>query len=69
MQATFSLSRPTIPVAESVALDLMVTFNAGLQRFPRSIREENTLYFVDEVLPGPDGGSYIACGKIHRLVQ
>ena len=38
-------------------------------RFPRSIREENTLYVVDEVITGPDGGSYIAMGKIHRLVQ
>src|SRR5262249_38640638 len=38
-------------------------------RFPRSIREEGVLYVVDEVIPGPGGTSYIACGDIKRLVQ
>ncbi|MBN2694599.1 VWA domain-containing protein [bacterium] len=38
-------------------------------RFPRSIREEGTLYVVDEVITGPDGKSYIACGKIKRFEQ
>lgn len=38
-------------------------------RFPRSIREEGMLYVVDEVLTGPDGKSYIACGKVKRFVQ
>ncbi|MEW6733582.1 MAG: VWA domain-containing protein [Acidobacteriota bacterium] len=38
-------------------------------RFPRNIREEGTLYVVDEVIEGPGGGSYIACGKIKRLIQ
>ena len=37
-------------------------------RFPRDIREENTLYVVDEVIEAGSGGSYIACGKIRRLV-
>jgi Ca-activated chloride channel family protein len=38
-------------------------------RFPRSIREEGILYVVDEVKENPQGGSYIAYGKIRRLVQ
>lgn len=38
-------------------------------RFPKSIREEGILYVVDEVIPGPGGTSYIACGKIRRLIQ
>jgi Ca-activated chloride channel family protein len=38
-------------------------------RFPRSVREEGTLYVVDEVKIGPDGKSYIACGEIKRFVQ
>jgi Ca-activated chloride channel homolog len=38
-------------------------------RFPRSIRELGILYVVDEVIEHPQGGSYIACGKIKRLVQ
>lgn len=38
-------------------------------RFPRSIREEGTLYVVDEVNTAPDGKSYIACGDIKRFVQ
>ncbi|NJO17986.1 MAG: VWA domain-containing protein [Thioploca sp.] len=38
-------------------------------RFPRSIRELGILYVVDEVIEGPGGGSYIACGKVRRLVQ
>jgi Ca-activated chloride channel family protein len=38
-------------------------------RFPRSIREEGTLYVVEEVIEGPGGTSYIACGKIKKLVQ
>ena len=38
-------------------------------RFPRDIREEGTLYVVDEVIEASGGGSYIACGKIRRLVQ
>ncbi|WP_119672083.1 vWA domain-containing protein [Deinococcus sp. RM] len=38
-------------------------------RFPRSIREEGTLYVVDEVNTAPDGKSYIASGEIRRLVQ
>jgi Ca-activated chloride channel family protein len=38
-------------------------------RFPRDIRQEGTLYVVDEVIPGPGGTSYIACGKIRRFVQ
>jgi Ca-activated chloride channel family protein len=36
-------------------------------RFPRDIREEGTLYVVDNVIEG--GGSYIACGRIRRFVQ
>jgi Ca-activated chloride channel family protein len=38
-------------------------------RFPRDIREEGTLYVVDEVIEASGGGSYIACGMIRRLVQ
>ncbi|MFP4122072.1 VWA domain-containing protein [Coleofasciculus sp.] len=38
-------------------------------RFPRTIREEGMLYVVDEVKENPQGGSYIAYGKIRRLVQ
>jgi Ca-activated chloride channel homolog len=38
-------------------------------RFPRSIREEGTLYVVDEVNTAPDGKSYIASGEIKRFVQ
>ncbi|MFM7426819.1 MAG: vWA domain-containing protein [Elainella sp.] len=38
-------------------------------RFPRSVREEGMLYVVDEVKPGPDGKSYIACGEVKRFVQ
>lgn len=38
-------------------------------RFPRSIREEGTLYVVDEVNTAPDGKSYIASGAIRRFVQ
>jgi Ca-activated chloride channel family protein len=38
-------------------------------RFPRDIREEGILFVVDEVIDGPGGTSYIACGKIRRLVQ
>lgn len=38
-------------------------------RFPRDIREENVLYVVDEVEEAKNGGSYIAYGKIKRLVQ
>jgi Ca-activated chloride channel homolog len=38
-------------------------------RFPRSIRELGILYVVDEVIEASGGGSYIACGKVRRLVQ
>jgi Ca-activated chloride channel family protein len=38
-------------------------------RFPRSVREDGMLYVVDEVNTGPDGKSYIACGKIRRFTQ
>ena len=38
-------------------------------RFPRDIREENVLYVVDEIITMANGGSYIACGDIRRLVQ
>jgi Ca-activated chloride channel family protein len=38
-------------------------------RFPRDIREEGILFVVDEVIDGPGGTSYIACGKIRRLIQ
>ena len=38
-------------------------------RFPRDIREEGMLYVVDEMIDHRQGGSYIACGDIKRLVQ
>ena len=38
-------------------------------RFPRDIREENVLYVVDAIQTAANGGSYIACGDIRRLVQ
>jgi Ca-activated chloride channel homolog len=38
-------------------------------RFPRDIREENVLYVVEEIVTTGNGGSYIACGEIRRLVQ
>lgn len=38
-------------------------------RFPRDIREEGILYVVDQVIEAAGGGSYIACGKIRRLIQ
>ncbi|OQW95029.1 MAG: hypothetical protein BWK79_03800 [Beggiatoa sp. IS2] len=38
-------------------------------RFPRSIRELGVLYVVDEVIEAAGGGSYIACGKVRKLVQ
>ncbi len=38
-------------------------------RFPRNIREEGMLFVVDSVEEVASGGSYIAYGKIHRLVQ
>ncbi len=38
-------------------------------RFPRDIREESVLYVVDEVEEAKNGGSYVAYGKIRRLVQ
>ncbi len=38
-------------------------------RFPRDIREEGVLYVVDQVIETANGGSYIACGKIRRLIQ
>jgi Ca-activated chloride channel family protein len=38
-------------------------------RFPRDIREEGVLYVVDQVIETTNGGSYIACGKVRRLIQ
>lgn len=38
-------------------------------RFPRNIREENVLYVVDAVEEAKSGGSYIAYGKICKLLQ
>jgi Ca-activated chloride channel family protein len=38
-------------------------------RFPRDIREDGVLYVVDQVIETANGGSYISCGKIRRLVQ
>lgn len=38
-------------------------------RFPRDIREEGVLYVVDQVIETANGSSYIACGKIRRLIQ
>jgi Ca-activated chloride channel family protein len=37
-------------------------------RFPRGIRQENVLFVVDRVNPGP-GNTYIASGDIKRFVQ
>ena len=38
-------------------------------RFPRDIREEGTLYVVDEVQEVGGGGSYMAVGVIKKFVQ
>ena len=38
-------------------------------RFPRDIREAGILYVVDEVEEAKSGGSYIAYGKIRKLLQ
>lgn len=38
-------------------------------RFPRDIRAEGVLYVVDEVRESSDGKSYVAYGKILRLIQ
>jgi Ca-activated chloride channel homolog len=38
-------------------------------RFPRSIRQEGILFVVDDVKETASGGSYIALGKVKRLVQ
>ncbi len=38
-------------------------------RFPRNVREEGMLFVVDGIKETAQGGSYIACGKIRRLVQ
>ena len=38
-------------------------------RFPRSIREEGTMYVVDEVKESSKGGFYLAYGEIKKLVQ
>lgn len=38
-------------------------------RFPRNIRAEGVLYVVDEVRESSDGKSYVAYGKIRRLLQ
>ena len=38
-------------------------------RFPRDIRAEGVLYVVDEVRESADGKSYVAYGKIRRLIQ
>ena len=38
-------------------------------RFPKSIREEGTLYVVDDVKESSSGGFYLAYGKIKRFVQ
>ena len=38
-------------------------------RFPRDIREEGTLYVVDDVQEVGGGGSYMAMGNIKRFVQ
>ena len=37
-------------------------------RFPGGIRQENVLFVVDRVNPGP-GNTYIASGDIKRFVQ
>lgn len=45
-------------------------YDAGFNmRFPRDIREEGTLYVVDEVQVVGGGGSYMAMGTIKRFVQ
>jgi Ca-activated chloride channel family protein len=38
-------------------------------RFPRNIRKEGELFVVDAIKEASNGGSYIACGKIRRLIQ
>ena len=38
-------------------------------RFPRGVREEGILFVVDAVKEAGQGGSYIAMGKVKRLVQ
>lgn len=38
-------------------------------RFPRSIREEGTMYVVDEVKESSQGGFYLAYGEIKRFIQ
>ena len=38
-------------------------------RFPRSIREEGTMYVVDEVKESSQGGFYLAYGEIKKFVQ
>lgn len=38
-------------------------------RFPRSIREEGTLYIVDNVVEVSGGGQYMVTGEIKRFVQ
>jgi Ca-activated chloride channel family protein len=38
-------------------------------RFPRNIRQEGVLFVVDEVKETAQGGSYIALGKVKRLIQ
>ncbi|MEM9538006.1 MAG: VWA domain-containing protein [Cyanobacteria bacterium P01_E01_bin.42] len=38
-------------------------------RFPRNVRKEGELFVVEAIKEASNGGSYIACGKICRLVQ
>lgn len=38
-------------------------------RFPRGVREEGILFVVDAIKEAGQGGSYIAMGKVKRLVQ
>jgi len=38
-------------------------------RFPRGVRQEGVLFVVDAVKEAGQGGSYIAMGKVKRLVQ
>ncbi|PSF36306.1 hypothetical protein C7H19_13960 [Aphanothece hegewaldii CCALA 016] len=38
-------------------------------RFPRGVRQEGILFVVDAVKEAGQGGSYIAMGKVKRLVQ
>lgn len=38
-------------------------------RFPRSIREEGTIYVVDQVRESSQGGFYLAYGEIKKFVQ